>query len=275
MQLEGKVALITGGSAGIGAAVAERFVAEGAKVCITGRRKEMLDSVAASLPAGSVTTCVGDVTNSEDIQAMVDATLAMGGKLDILVNNAGIDPGGSVTEIEPDVWRKVIETNLTAPFLVMRVAIPHMIRGGGGSVINVASLGGLRCLPGMPAYCSSKAGLIMLTQQAALDYGAVGVRCNVVCPGLTRTAMVEHSLSPVAAALGTNIDGVLERMITNVPLHRAATPAEISGVFVFLASDDSSFMTGAALVVDGGTAIVDACGASLTDTGVKWGSTVR
>ena len=275
MQLEGRVALITGGSAGIGAAIAERFVAEGARVCISGRRKAMLDSVAGSLPAGSVVTCVGDVTKAEDIQAMVDTTLAFGGKLDILVNNAGIDPGGSITEIEPELWRKIIETNLTAPFLVMRAAIPHMIECGGGSVINVASLGGLRCLPGMPAYCSSKAGLIMLTQQAALDYGAKGVRCNVVCPGLTRTAMTEHSLGPVAEALGTDIDGVMGVMISNVPLHRVGTPEETAKVCVFLASDDSSFMTGGVLVVDGGTAIVDACGASLTGSGVKWGAGER
>ena len=164
MKLKGKVALITGGGTGIGTAIAERFVAEGAKICITGRRQEMLDKVAQTLPPGRVATCSGDVTKYEDVKRMVETALAFEGRLDVVVNNAGIDPGGTVTDLDPEVWRKVIEINLTGPFLVMKASIPYMIKGGGGSIINVSSLGGLRCLPGMPAYCTSKAGLIMLTQ---------------------------------------------------------------------------------------------------------------
>ena len=273
MKLKGKIALITGGGTGIGNAIAKRFVVEGAKICISGRRQEILDKVARSLPAGTVVTCPGDVTKYKDVEQMVETALKFGGRLDVVVNNAGIDPGGTVVDVDVELWRQVIEINLTGPFLVMKAAIPHMIKSGGGSVINISSLGGLRCLPGMAAYCSSKAGLIMLTKQAALDYGPFKVRCNAVCPGATRTAMLEEALSPLAKTLNTDVDGVFARISSNVPLHRVATPDEISGVCIYLASDDSSFMTGSALLIDGGAAIVDVSGASLSSAGINWGVT--
>jgi NAD(P)-dependent dehydrogenase (short-subunit alcohol dehydrogenase family) len=272
MKLDGKVALITGAGTGIGAAIAERFVADGARVCITGRRQEMLDEVAQSLPVGKVLTCAGDVTKFEDARRMVDTALGLAGKLDVLVNSAGIDPGGTtIVDIDPELWHRVLETNLTGPLYLMKASIPHMIKGGGGSIINIASLGGLRCLPGMAAYCSSKAGLIMLTQQVALDFGPSNIRCNAVCPGGTRTAMLEKSLSPLAEALGTGLEGVFTSISSMVPLRRTANPSEITGICSYLASDDSTFMTGSVLLVDGGAAIVDVAGAALTNAGVKWG----
>lgn len=272
MRLDGKVALITGAGTGIGAAIAERFVADGARICITGRRQEMLDRVAQSLPEGTVVTCAGDVTKLEDVRRMVDTALGFTGRLDVLVNNAAIDPGGkTVVDIDPDLWHQVLETNLTGPMYLMKVSIPHMIEAGGGSIINIASLGGLRCLPGMPAYCTSKAGLIMLTQQVALDFGPLNIRCNAVCPGGTRTAMLEKSLTPLAEALGTDLDDVFARISAMVPLRRTAHPDEIAGICSYLASDDSSFVTGAVFLVDGGAAIVDVSGAALTSVGVKWG----
>lgn len=272
MRLDGKVALITGAGTGIGAAIAQRFVADGARICITGRRQQALDEVARSLPAGTVVTCAGDVTRFEDVQRMVETALGLAGKLDVLVNNAAIDPGGTtVVDLDPDLWHRVLETNLTGPMYLMKASIPHMIQGGGGSIINIASLGGLRCLPGMPAYCTSKAGLIMLTQQVALDFGPAQIRCNAVCPGGTRTAMLEKSLSPLVQVLQTDLDGVFRCISSMVPLRRTANPAEIAGICSYLASDDSTFMTGAVLLVDGGAAIVDVSGAALTNAGVKWG----
>jgi meso-butanediol dehydrogenase / (S,S)-butanediol dehydrogenase / diacetyl reductase len=270
MTLEGKVALITGGGQGIGAAIAERFVADGAKICISGRTREKLDRVAGSLPAGSVSTCVGDVTSYDDVKRMVETTLAFGGKMDVLVNNAGIDPGGSVTDIDPELWRKVIETNLTGPFLLTKATLPHMMKQGGGSIINIASLGGLRCLPAMPAYASSKAGLIMLTQQVALDYGPHKVRCNVVCPGATRTELLEQALGSLKEKLGKDLEGVFSFIMSMVPLRRMAAPGEITGICSYLASDDSTFMTGSVLLIDGGSAVVDVSGATLTSAGVGW-----
>jgi len=272
MKLDGKVALITGAGSGIGAAIAERFVNDGANVCITGRRQEKLDEVAQSLPEGTVLTCAGDVIKLEDVERMVETALKFTGKLDVLVNNAAIDPGGTtVVEVDLDLWHRVLDTNLTGPMQLMKVSIPHMIEGGGGSIINIASLGGLRCLPGMPAYCSSKAGLIMLTKQVALDFGSHKIRCNVVCPGGTRTEMLEKSLSPLGDVLETDLDGVFERISSMVPLRRTASPSEITGICSYLASDDSTFMTGAVLLLDGGAAIVDVSGAALTNAGVKWG----
>jgi NAD(P)-dependent dehydrogenase (short-subunit alcohol dehydrogenase family) len=146
-----------------------------------------------------------------------------------------------------------------------------MIKGGGGSIINMSSLGGIVCLPGMPAYCTSKAALNMLTKQTALDYGPKKVRCNAVCPGATRTEMLEEALTPLTEVLKTDVDGVFGYLSANAPLRRVATPEEITGICSFLASDDSSFMTGAVLLVDGGASVVDVNGASLTSAGVNWG----
>jgi NAD(P)-dependent dehydrogenase (short-subunit alcohol dehydrogenase family) len=271
MRLEGKTALITGGGAGIGCAIAELFAAEGANVVITGRRQSALDSVAAALPPDCVLTCAGDVTKHEDAAHMVETALTFTGRLDILVNNAAIDPAGSVVDIDPDLWRQVIEINLTGPFLMMKHAIPAMIKGGGGAIVNVASLAGIRCLPGMPAYCASKAGLIMLTKQVALDYGPENVRCNVVCPGGTRTEMLEHSMAAPAKALGIDIDGVLAKMSAKSPLRRVASPQEIARVCLCVASDEFSFVTGAEIVADGGAHIVDVNGTALSGEGIKWG----
>jgi meso-butanediol dehydrogenase/(S,S)-butanediol dehydrogenase/diacetyl reductase len=263
MKLQGKVALVTGGGTGIGTAIVERFIKEGAKVCITGRRKEMLDKVAQSLPKESITTCPGDVSKEEDAVRMVETTVKFGGTLDILVNNAAISIQGPVHELDPAVWRQVIGVNLTGPFLLMKASIPHMIKAGGGSIINISSVGGLRCLPGFPAYCTSKAGLIMLTQQAALDYGAHNIRCNAVCPGGVKTDMTEHDFGQFGKMLGMEPDAYFKLISEELPLKRFAEPREMGGVCVFLASDDSSFMTGAALVVDAGTAVVDVVGASI------------
>jgi meso-butanediol dehydrogenase/(S,S)-butanediol dehydrogenase/diacetyl reductase len=275
MRLDGKVALITGGGTGIGAAIAERFVSEGAKVCITGRRKSLLEKVAQSLPSGAVTVCAGDVTKFEDCERMAQTAISFGGKIDVLINNAAIDPGGAVLDLSPELWRQVIDINLTGPFLMTKAALKPMLEAGGGSIINISALGGLRCLPGMPAYCTSKAGLNHFTRQVALDYGPANIRCNVVCPGGTRTEMLAEALTPVAKAMGTDIEGVFEKMSSNVPLRRIALASEISGICVYLASEDSSYMTGAVLLLDGGAAIVDVAGAALSDSGNKWGSSVN
>lgn len=263
MKIENKVALITGGGTGIGAAIAKRFVEEGATVCITGRRQEMIDEVAKSMPPDKVTTCAGDVSREQDVQRMVETTVSFGGGLDVLVNNAAISVQGPVSELAPDVWHQVIAVNQTGPFLLMRAAIPHMISRGGGSIINIASVGGMRCLPGMPAYCSSKAGLIMLSQQVALDYGPQKIRCNAVCPGGIKTSMTEKEFGQFGEMLGMDTDTFFAKISSELPLHRFGQPGEIAGLCVYLASDDASFMTGACLVIDAGTSVVDVVGASI------------
>jgi NAD(P)-dependent dehydrogenase (short-subunit alcohol dehydrogenase family) len=264
MNLKGKVALVTGGGTGIGTAIAERFVADGAKVCITGRRKEMLEEVAKSLPSGTAVICQGDVAKEADVKRMVDTTVKFGGKIDVLVNNAAINAPAPIAELDPEKWRAVIGVNLTGPFLLMQAVIPLMIKEGGGSIINISSLGGLRCLPGMPAYCSSKAGLIMLTQQAALEYGRANIRCNAVCPGGVKTDMTKKDFGQFGEMLGIDPDTFINQISVEIPLHRFADSSEMGGLCSYLASDESSFMTGAVLTIDGGTAVVDVVGASIT-----------
>jgi meso-butanediol dehydrogenase/(S,S)-butanediol dehydrogenase/diacetyl reductase len=263
MKLKGKVVLITGGGTGIGAAVTERFVNEGAKVCICARRQEMLEKVAQSFPSGKVEICAGDVSKLEDTERMVETAVKFGGKLDVLVNNAGISIQGPVGELDPEDWRKVIDVNLSGPFFLMRAAIPYMIKAGGGSIINVASVGGLNCLPGFPAYCTSKAGLIMLTKQAALDYGPMNIRCNVICPGGVKTAMTEEEFGQFGKMLGMDSEKFFSLISKEIPLQRFADPHEMGGICTLLASDESSFMTGSSIVVDGGTDVVDVVGASM------------
>jgi NAD(P)-dependent dehydrogenase (short-subunit alcohol dehydrogenase family) len=271
-RLNGKVALITGGGTGLGAAFAKAFVEEGAKVVITGRRREPLEKVANGLPEGSVLVVQGDVSDVESAKAMVDATISFGGKIDVLVNNAGIDPAGTVTDIPIEQWKQIIDINLTGPFLMMRAAIPHMAEIGGGSIINIASLAAVRNIPAMPAYSASKSGLIGLTNAVALDYGPQNIRCNIVAPGPIRTEMLEHSMSGLADSLNTDITGALNAMTRFIPLRRPALPDEVSGAVVFLASDESKFITGTTIMVDGGACVVDPCGAAVSSAGVNWGN---
>ena len=266
MDLKGKVAIVTGGGTGIGEAVTKRFVACGARVCIAGRRRELLEEVASSLPEGSVKTCSADVSDEKDVERILWTALSFEGGLHVLVNNAALDqdPPAGVVDMDVAKWRRMLEVNLTGPFLMMKACIPHMITAGGGSVVNISSLAGLRCNSKMPAFCSTKGGLINLTQQAALDYGRHNVRCNVVCPGATRTEMFTENLEAFAHMIGTNVEDVFARFMKDVPISRVALPDEMAGICAFLASDDASFLTGTAIPVDGGAAVVDVSGAVIS-----------
>jgi meso-butanediol dehydrogenase/(S,S)-butanediol dehydrogenase/diacetyl reductase len=268
MDLKGKTALITGGGAGLGLAITKRFVKDGAKVCISGRRREKLEETANALPKGSVLTCPGDVSKEADVKRMVEKTLEFNGKIDVLVNNAAHDVKGGITDLKPDDWRLVIDIDLTGPFLLMREVLPLMIKAKKGSIINIASLGGMRCLPVCPAYCTAKAGLIMLTQQAALDYGKYNIRVNAVCPGGIDTELLDEMIIPLAEKLGTDKQGGLDYFSKDVPLRRVSKPEEITGICSYLASDESSFMTGSALLIDGGSAVVDVSGAAVSNAGL-------
>ena len=252
------MALVTGGGTGIGLAVAQRFVAEGAKVCIAGRRQDVLDEALRSFPPGTAISCCGNVSHENDTERMADVAMTFGNRLDILVNNAGISQKpGTIVELDLANWQEVINTNLTGPFLVMKSAIPRMLQGGGGSVINIASLGGVRSVPEMPAYASSKAGLIMLTKQAALDFGPRNIRVNAICPGGVWTPMIDNVIHRYTEALHIDEATVNDLVTYDVPLRRMALPSEISGTCVYLASDDAAFTTGAVIMVDGGASVVD------------------
>jgi meso-butanediol dehydrogenase / (S,S)-butanediol dehydrogenase / diacetyl reductase len=273
VDLKGKVAIVTGGGSGIGAAVTQRFVACGARVCIAGRRQEMLDGVAKSLPEGSVKSCSADVSDEKDVEQILKTALSFEGGLHVLVNNAALDqdPPAGVVDMDVAKWRRMLEVNLTGPFLMMKACIPRMIKAGGGSVVNISSLAGLRCISENPGFCTTKGGLINLTQQAALDYGRHNVRCNVVCPGATKTEMFTENMEAFAKMVGTNVEDIFARFMKDVPLPRVALPEEMAGICAFLASDDSSFLSGAVIPVDGGAAVVDVSGAVISSIvrGVK------
>jgi NAD(P)-dependent dehydrogenase (short-subunit alcohol dehydrogenase family) len=257
-RLKDKVAVVTGGGTGIGGAIARRFVEEGARVCLVGRRRAPLEEVAASLPQGSAIVCAADVSKEADVERMCAAALGLGHGLHVLVNNAAINYRASVADLAPAQWRALVDVNLTGPFLTMHFAIPHMIASGGGSIINISSVGGIRSIPASAGYCASKAGLIMLTQQAAVDYGLSKIRCNVICPGLVHTAMTDVGMDSKAPMLNTDREGAYTHSARNLPLGKAAYPEEIAPLCAYLASSESSFMTGAVLVIDGGISVLDA-----------------
>jgi len=264
VKLDGKVAIVTGGGTGIGRAIAERLVGDGACVVIIGRRFQPLVETAAGLPAARVKTCAGDVSAAADVERIIATALSFGRGLHVLVNNAGLEqPLAKVADLDPEVWQQVLAVNLTGPFLMMKAALPHLVAAGGGSIINVSSLAGLVSPPGLPAYCAAKGGLISLSKQVAVDYGAQGVRCNAICPGGTRTEMIESAMGPFAEACGLTVDEVLAAFSRDVPLQRVASPEEIAGLCSFLASDEAAFITGAVIPVDGGAATVDVSGAAI------------
>jgi NAD(P)-dependent dehydrogenase (short-subunit alcohol dehydrogenase family) len=264
MRLVGRVALVTGAASGIGAATVERFVADGAKVCMTDINAKRLEQYAASFSPGSVAAFTGDVSNADHVQGMVDAALALGEKIDILVNSAAIDPARPDTGQELAFWQRIHDVNLSGPYLMMKAAIPHMIKTGNGSIINISSLSAIRFMAGRAAYTSAKGGLVSLSQQVAVEYGPVGVRCNVICPGAIRTPMFEYNMGPLAQSIGKDVEWVYEKFTAFSPLRRIGKPEEIASICSFLASDDSSLMTGGVLIADGGTAVVDANGAAIS-----------
>ncbi len=271
-RLDGKVAIVTGGGTGIGRAIAERFVADGAYVVVTGRRAELLQKVVGALPADRIQACPADVSDAVAVARVVETALSFGRGVHVLVNNAGMEqPMAGVVDLDPAVWDRVLAVNLTGPFLTMKAVIPHMIEAGGGSVINISSLAGLVNPPRLPAYCASKGGLISLTKQAAVDYGPHRVRCNVICPGAVRTEMIESAMTPFAEACGLEVDDVLAAFSRDIPLQRVSRPEEIAGLCSYLASDDSSFLTAAVIPLDGGAVAVDVSGAAINQLAVLHG----
>jgi meso-butanediol dehydrogenase/(S,S)-butanediol dehydrogenase/diacetyl reductase len=250
VRFAGRTALVTGGATGIGAAIARRLAQEGATVVVMGRRAELAEALAASLPDGRGVAVPGDVTCEDDVGRAVAAAAGLRDGLHVVVNNAGAGGGGSVADVTPADWREALDTNLTGAFLVLRAALPELRRAR-GSVVNVSSVAGLRAGPGVAPYATAKAGLLMLTRQAALDYGPE-VRVNAVCPGWVRTPMADGEMDELGAGLGLDREAAYAASVRHTPLRRAADPEEIAAAVAFLASDEASWITGQTLTLDGG-----------------------
>jgi meso-butanediol dehydrogenase / (S,S)-butanediol dehydrogenase / diacetyl reductase len=246
-------ALVTGGGTGIGAAIARRLAGDGFAVCVTGRRREPLEAVAAEIGGLAV---VADTSDAEDARRGVEEARAAFGQLDLLVCNAGIGAAGTVEEQTLEGWDAVLRTNLTGAFLACRAALPYLV-GAKGSIVTISSDSGLRAGPRSAAYCASKAGLIMLTQCIALDYGPRGVRANCICPGWIRTPMADAEMDELGALVGTSREAAYERATSRVPLRRPGSPAEIAEAVAWLASAGAAYVNGAVIAIDGGNTVVD------------------
>jgi NAD(P)-dependent dehydrogenase (short-subunit alcohol dehydrogenase family) len=244
MRLKDKVALVTGGASGIGRATAELFAREGARVTVADYSTEGRDTVQAIKTAGGEAIFVQvDVANSGQVAKMVEAALLAYGRIDILFNGAGVLYYGTVLETDEQAWNRVLSINLTGTYLCCRAVLPHMIRQGGGSVINVAStVGAHDACANAVAYVTSKGGVTLFTRAMAIDHAKQGVRVNALVPGATDTPMIRNALTPEA----------LEALAASHPIGRLGRPEELAKAVLFLASDDASFVTGTAMYVDGG-----------------------
>jgi NAD(P)-dependent dehydrogenase (short-subunit alcohol dehydrogenase family) len=248
-----RAAIVTGGGTGIGAAIARRLAADGYGVCVTGRRRGPLDEVAAETGALPLQGDTGDPGDAERVVAVAKESL---GRLDLLVCNAGIGLSGTVGEQTPEGWDAVLRTNLTGAFLASRAAMPELVKSR-GSIVTISSDAGLRVAPRSAAYCAAKAGLIMLTQSIALDYGPLGVRANCICPGWIRTPMADGEMDELAELRETDREGAYGLVAAPVPLRRPGSPDEIASAVAWLASEEAGFTTGAVIAIDGGNTVVD------------------
>lgn len=246
--LQGKVALVTGGASGIGRATAMLLAREGAAVMVHDLKEEGQATAETILAAGGRASFVrGDVTRAADCQAAVEKAVTDFGGLHVLVNNAGIIRRASVVDTTEEEWDRVMAVNVKSVFLFSRAAIPIMARGGGGVIVNTASGWGLDGGRDAASYCASKAAVVNLTRAMAIDHADQNIRVNCVCPGDTDTAMLREE----ARQLGQDVGQFLARSAQR-PLGRMGRPEEIAQAILFLASDASSYVTGTALVVDGG-----------------------
>ena len=250
MKLANKIALITGAGSGMGRAAAILFAAEGAKVAAIdineAQARETADEIAKK--GGSALAIRADVSKSEDVRRMVEETVAKFGALNVVYNNAGIEGDSAfLSNMTEDQFDRVIAINLRGVFLGMKYSLPHLIKAGGGSIINQASIAGMVGVRGGAGYCASKAGVISMTRVAALEYGRYNIRVNSICPGAIETPMAQR----IRQGAPPNPKAIQRISV----LGRMAEADEIAKVALFLASDDSSFATGAPFVIDGGWTI--------------------
>lgn len=245
-NLEGKVAIVTGSSKGIGKAIAKGLAEKGASVAISSRNQEACDEVAHELKNEglSAIAIACHIGKEEQRKALVDDTIKQLGRIDILVNNAAINPVfGPIEEVDPTIFDKIIDINVKAPWALSNLVLPFMKSSGNGSIINVASVEALTPGMGLGLYSTSKAAILMLTKNQAKEWGKYGVRANAICPGLIKTKF--------SSALWQN-EKLLSKLERSIPSGRMGQPEEMSGIACLLASDAGSYMTGGVYTADGG-----------------------
>jgi meso-butanediol dehydrogenase/(S,S)-butanediol dehydrogenase/diacetyl reductase len=248
-RLAGKAAIITGGGTGIGRAIALAFAREGAKVGLAGRRRQKLEEVAQEVrnAGGEALAIVCDVTNSDDSRSASEQAERTFGRLNVLVNNAGVLSVSTVETITEEDWDRVMKTNLKGPFLMSRAVLPAMRRAGGGAIVNLGSVLGLVAIKDRAAYCASKGGVTLLTKAMALDHARDNIRVNCICPSVVETPLVHEIFSGSEEARKAH-----QARVATLPLGRFGQPEDVAALAVFLASEESSWMTGTAIPLDGG-----------------------
>jgi NAD(P)-dependent dehydrogenase (short-subunit alcohol dehydrogenase family) len=249
--LPDRVAIVAGGASGLGEAMARRFAQEGATVVVADidepAAKTVADAIVADGGNGVAVSC--DVTKSNDVEAMVDEAARLGPRIGVLVCSAAVESLVPVVELSDEEWQRVLDVDLKGPFLCMKAAIPHMVKGGGGSVINMGSTLGLIVAPGHPAYCAAKGALVNLTKQAAIEHAPDNVRINMIAPSATTTGLfMKHS------AQAPEPEKLRAQIAAMNPMKRLGEADEVCDAAVFLASDMSTYLSGAVLPLDGGMA---------------------
>lgn len=249
MLLQDRVALITGAGSGIGQATAVLFAAEGARVLVADRDEHAIEKTVARIEraGGTAQVAIVDVSRSVEVQSAAATCLERFGRIDILANIAGIGSTESVIDTSEDTWDRVFEVNCRGTFLFCKYVLPHMIAAGGGVVLNMASVAGMVGLRNRAAYCASKGAIISLTRALAVDHVGQNIRCNCLCPGTVDSPWVGRLLDSAP-------DPVAERaaLTARQPMDRLGTPEEIAQAALYLVSDQSAFITGTAMVIDGG-----------------------
>jgi NAD(P)-dependent dehydrogenase (short-subunit alcohol dehydrogenase family) len=247
--MEGKVALITGGTSGIGSAAAIRLAGEGAAIAITGRNPDRGNTVVSQVvdDGGDAIFIKSDVRFADDCKNAVEKTLERFGRIDVLFNNAGVFHPKTIPDCTEEEWDETIDSSLKGAFLMSKYALPSMIQQGSGSIIHTSSGWGILGGAGAASYCAAKGGLVVMAKAMAIDHGPDGIRVNCVCPGDVMTPMLEDDAEKRGMTWEEYESGARER-----PLGRIGTVDEIADAVLFLASDESSFVTGESLVVDGG-----------------------
>lgn len=250
MKLIDKVALITGGNSGIGKATAILFAKEGARVCLTGRNETRCKKVIEEINegGGQAIYVIADVRSSDECQKTVETTMKAFGQLDILFNNAGVYFPNNAVDCSEEEWNLTIDINLKGTFLMSKFVLPHMVAQKSGVIINNGSGWGIVGGNEAVSYCASKGGVVLMTKAMAIDHATQGIRVNCLCPGDVETPMLDED----ARMRGMTWEEYHEQAVAQRPMGRIGTPEEIAKAALFLASDDSSFMTGATLVIDGG-----------------------